>query len=250
MRFSQFKQGLLVAAGLLTAGTSATCHADNCYRALFPCSSAAALATATAYCATVTAGGTTATNYPTRATAACGTAPARYISACACGQTCTTTSTAPACPTATPPVNGDFECGGLAPWTLQVPDPSASGAVTQPGNTGSFAFEVDLHAAPANTELGVSARIISAPFAVVPNAAYTLTFWTFFDKIDNGFIGVMVNGQPIWTVDAGDLGFGAFHKSTVPVTPTTSTVTLTFEFLFGSVSQAVDRIDSISFVKN
>ncbi|KAK3685306.1 hypothetical protein B0T22DRAFT_517330 [Podospora appendiculata] len=247
MHFSQLKQGLLVAAGLLTIGTSATCHADNCYRALFPCSSAAALATATAYCATVTAGGTTATNYPTRATAACGTAPARYISACACGPTCTTTT--PACPTATPPVNGDFECGGLAPWTLQVPDPSASGAVTSPGNTGAFAFEVDLHAAPATTELGVSARIISAPFAVVPGAAYTLTFWTFFDQVDNGFIGVMVNGQPIWTVDAGDLGFGAFHKSTVPVTPTTASVTLTFEFLFGAVSQAVDRIDSISFVK-
>ncbi|KAK3326096.1 hypothetical protein B0H66DRAFT_550069 [Apodospora peruviana] len=245
------KQGVLCALGLLAVNANAKCNADNCYRALFPCGSTAALSTATAFCATVTAGGTTATNYPTRATAACGTAPARYISACACGPTCTTT-TLP-CPTVTPGSllpNGDFECG-LAPWKTEVPDSSASAGVTTPGNTGTHSFEVVLSAPPATPQLGVSARVISATVPVEVGATYTLTFYTNFSDFGNGFIGVMANGSPIYTIDAGDngAGVGFYSKNTVSYTASTSSVYFTFEFLFGTTSAGIDRIDTISLVK-
>ncbi|KAJ2969355.1 hypothetical protein NUW58_g10009 [Xylaria curta] len=61
---------------------SEQCNADNCYRALFPCSTSSAVAEALRYCATVSA--KSATNYPSKAIAACGTKIDRYISACSC----------------------------------------------------------------------------------------------------------------------------------------------------------------------
>ncbi|KAI0433192.1 hypothetical protein F5Y09DRAFT_352206 [Xylaria sp. FL1042] len=61
------------------------CNADNCYRALFPCPSPSAVTEAVSYCVTVSAD--SATNYPTRAIAACGTGKERYISACSCPAT-------------------------------------------------------------------------------------------------------------------------------------------------------------------
>ncbi|KAK0636041.1 hypothetical protein B0T17DRAFT_595609 [Bombardia bombarda] len=301
--FALLKQGFLIHVGLLAVNAGATIHADNCYRALFPCSSSAALATASAFCATITAGGVTATNYPTRATAACGTTAARYLSACSAGPTCglststttgltnsttttsttsdtttsttsdttistaisttstistvsttvaSTTSTTPACPTAAPGniiPNSDFECG-LSPWTVEIPDSSASANITAPGNTGASAFEVSLHARPSTPVRGVSARIFSQPIAISPVAGYTLTFSTFFDKLDNGFIGVMVNNNPIYTVDATDKGAGAFKQNSITFFPSSVNIVLKFEFLFVStIASGVDRIDSISLVQ-
>ncbi|KAI1429086.1 hypothetical protein F5Y12DRAFT_591333 [Xylaria sp. FL1777] len=61
------------------------CNADNCYRALFPCPSPSAVTEAVRYCATVS--DDSATNYPTKAIAACGTSRDLYISACSCPAT-------------------------------------------------------------------------------------------------------------------------------------------------------------------
>ncbi|KAK8054827.1 hypothetical protein PG993_000054 [Apiospora rasikravindrae] len=231
-----------------------------CYRALFPCASSAALATASAYCKTITASGITATNYPTRAVSACGTTPARYLSACGCGPTCTT---ATPMPTLTPPCpapnptsgnilpNSDFECG-LAPWTPQVPDPSASYLVTNKAadaHTGTHAFEVTLHAAPSTPEQGVNARILSPSVGVVQNVPYRLAFWLRFSDLRCGFVGVMINGQPLRTVDAADNGSAVIRNWTenqVDYTPSTGSVRVKFEYVLGLAVPCTVRLDTVS----
>ncbi|KAI8630807.1 hypothetical protein F5Y19DRAFT_34333 [Xylariaceae sp. FL1651] len=252
---------LLTAAAFLTLGANAGCNHDNCYRAMFPCESPLALSTASAFCAQLTA--SPGLPYPSRAVSACGTTVDRYASACTCGPACTTTiktsTTTTPTPTPTPttstcstPVqpnvipNGGFECG-LAPWTVQVPDPAASYFIGAPGYLSSNSFQVQFTPPARTPELGVSARIISAPVSVQPNVPYQLTFWTYFDNLDAGFIGVMFNDVPYYTIDAGDHGSGAFTLNTVNYTPTNATVTVKFEFLYTPTVAALDRIDSVTF---
>ncbi|KAM7210784.1 hypothetical protein V8F06_013831 [Rhypophila decipiens] len=243
----------LAAAALLGFGVEAKCNADNCYRALFPCGNPAAVSSAVGFCRALTAGTATATVTPTRAVAACGTGPARYSSACSCGPTCTTTTSSTintACPTPTALVpNGDFECRYNVVWDPQVPDTSAIWELRSPGNTGRFAFEAHLLSQPATPELGVSVRVTSKSFTVSPNVAYRLGFASWFDDLGSGFIGVMINGSPVYTVDAGDKGAGAWHDNTVLYTPATATVTLRFEFLFDNRHvPSIQRLDTVTFV--
>ncbi|KAK4210572.1 hypothetical protein QBC37DRAFT_376902 [Rhypophila decipiens] len=241
-------------AAVLCVPTYAKCNADNCYRALFPCGNPVALGSAVNFCQSLTAGAGTPAVTPSRATSACGSGPARYSSACSCGPTCTTTSSSAvntACPTPTALVpNGDFECPYNVVWDPEVPDTSAIWELRQPGNTGNFAFEAHLLSPPATPELGVSVRVTSKPFTVTPNVPYKLGFASWFDSLDSGFIGVMINGSPVYTVDARDKGAaGAWHDNTVSFTPTGSTVTLKFEFLFGNQhAPSVQRIDTVTFI--
>jgi len=145
--------------------------------------------------------------------------------------------------------NGDFECRYNVVWDPQVPDTSAIWELHSPGNTGTFAFEAHLLSPPATPELGVSVRVTSKSFTVTPNVPYKIGFASWFDDLQSGFIGVMVNGVPVYTVDAGDKGAGAWHDNTMDYTPTTSSVTLRFEFLFGGQHvPSLQRIDSVTFV--
>lgn len=146
--------------------------------------------------------------------------------------------------------NGDFECGDIAPWTVQVPDTSAVYAITSPGQAGSnTAFEVDLVAPPATPESGVSARIISPALAVVPNTPYQLRFWANFSDVRCGFVGVMVNDSPIMTLDAADHGaasIGTWTENSVSYTPAADQITVKFEYLLGPALCHVE-IDTITF---
>ncbi|KAB5523124.1 hypothetical protein GE09DRAFT_1065552 [Coniochaeta sp. 2T2.1] len=241
---------LAVSAILAVAATAnaavAACNADNCYRALFPCSSPAAWSTASAFCATITAGGTTATDFPTRATGACGTAPSKYLSACACGPTCTPTPTAPPiCPPLGLVPNGDFECD-LTGWTVQVPDSAADTSIFSPGNTGSKAFQVHTKSAPITPELGVSARIISSTINAAANVPSKLTFASFFTNADAGFIGVIINDAPVYTIDAHDRPAGVWNTNSIDYNPTTDQIVIKFEFLFGPYPSYA-RIDTVNF---
>lgn len=131
-----------------------------------------------------------------------------------------------------------------------MPDPAAIAAVTTNGpNTGLKSFEVDFHAPAVSPELGVSARITSQTVPVTPGVPYSLEFYTFFDNLDAGFIGVMFNGVPVRTVDARDNGWGAWHVNQQTWTPASgvTTAAITFEFLFVSTVSSVDKIDSIVF---
>ncbi|EPE32834.1 hypothetical protein GLAREA_05846 [Glarea lozoyensis ATCC 20868] len=238
---------LIAVVGIFIGGSKAAtvCSADNCYRALFPCPTPTAVSQAAAFCATITSGGVTATNFPARATAACGTSAARYISACKCGPTCTTTA---ACSTPTAGlIYGDFECG-IPPWTTQIPDAAASVKVSSPGFTNQKAFEVDFTPPSVVTEFGVSARIIGPAAPVSPGKTYKLTFATWFEFGSSGFTGVMINDIPYRTIDPNDYGMGHWHFNQLAWTAnaTETTATPKFEFLF-SPSQSVAKVDDVVF---
>ncbi|KAH6678711.1 hypothetical protein B0J14DRAFT_615374 [Halenospora varia] len=240
---------LLLAIKLFIGGSNAAagCNADNCYRALFPCPSPTAVSAASAFCATITGSGITATNYPARATAACGTSADRYISACKCGPTCTPTATQ-ACSTPTAGlIYGDFECG-LPAWSTQLPDAAASAKISSPGFTGQKAFEADFSPPSVSNELGVSARLLGPAVPITPGQTYKLTFATWFDIGSSGFTGVMINNKPYRTIDANDFGTGHWHFNQLAWTAnaTETTAAPKFEFLFGG-TKSVDKIDDVVF---
>ncbi|KAJ9134272.1 hypothetical protein NKR23_g10198 [Pleurostoma richardsiae] len=254
MHFNIVSRSCLLGGSLLASLVNADCHANNCYRALFPCptESLSALAAATSYCATITQGTVTATNFPSRATSACGTDPSPYISACACGQTC-----APACPAPTVGIlpDGDFECTAVSPWRYEILDSSARVEVGPPANTGARSFGAVLTASPATAEQGVSVRLESRPLPVKAGRSYLLGFALWFSGPDVGFAGVKFNGVPVKTVDARDVPpTGEFHSSNATYTAPAgkdTTVTVAFEFLFDAarVSSGSQRVDTITLVE-
>ncbi|KAK7941586.1 uncharacterized protein PG986_013973 [Apiospora aurea] len=229
---------------------------------MFPCASSAALSTASDYCQTITASGTTATDYPTHAVSACGTTPARYLSACNCGPACTTATPTPTptpCPAPNPTSgnvlpNSDFECGP-APWAPQVPDPSSASyllttTTAASAHTGTHAFEVTLHTTPSTRpEQGVNARLTSPSVSVAPNVPYRLTFWLRFSDLRCGFVGIMINDQPVRTVDATDHGAasqGAWMENWVDYTPSTDAVQVKFEYVLGPAVPCAAGLDTVS----
>ena len=88
---------------------------------------------------------------------------------------------------------------------------------------------------------------VNQDLVVTVGQAYTLTFRTYFDACGDGFIGVMLNHAPVYTVDACDLGAGAFEDNTVDFTATASPWNLRFEFEVGETT-AVVKIDNVAVV--
>jgi hypothetical protein len=150
-------------------------------------------------------------------------------------------------------VYGDFECG-IAPWTSQVPDPAATVIVSSPGFTGNEALEVDFNPPSVTTEENISARIISPPIPVTPGTEYLLNWYTWFNNLDAGFIGVIINDVSLWTVDARDHGDVAATWNdnqfswTAGAGVTSATIQFEFDFIPSSDSiNSVDKIDDITF---
>ena len=75
---------------------------------------------------------------------------------------------------------------------------------------------------------------------------YNLKFRTYFDKCtgSEGFVGVMINHQPVYTVDACDNPAGAFADNLVQFFAVGSD-NLLFQFLIGE-NPAVVKIDNVS----
>ncbi|KAF6818999.1 hypothetical protein CMUS01_11812 [Colletotrichum musicola] len=252
-----FKHQLLPLLGALTIGsqaatTLARCNANNCYRALFPCPDPSAVSAASAFCATITASGTTATNFPARATKACSTAAAPYISACACGLTCLATPSST--PTSTPCVpyggllpSGDFECG-IEPWTADTYDANSRVGITSASaNSGKQSFEAALLADRPLPQPPVVASLKSRSVSVQRNVPCKLTFAVWFDGPDAGFVGVRFNGVAGRTVDARDgAGWGVWKTMSVDYTPDSENVEILFEFVSGRDASLV-RLDSVVF---
>lgn len=65
--------------------------------------------------------------------------------------------------------------------------------------------------------------------------------------MSEGFVGVMLNHAPVFTVDACDFGRGAYRDNTVNFTATVSPWNLRFEFEVGETS-AVVKIDNGTFI--
>jgi hypothetical protein len=126
--------------------------------------------------------------------------------------------------------NGDFEYGSLYPWHALVTE-GTTYALTPPGSTRPFAFEVDQNA-PLDS-VGIGEVIHAQIFYITPGTQYVLTFDTFFNVGNGGFIGVKFNGAPQYTVDASDnLGPGVWNSNTISFTATTGQYLLEFEFMF------------------
>lgn len=85
---------------------------------------------------------------------------------------------------------------------------------------------------------------------LVAGAAYVLKFRTYFDKCtpSEGFVGVMLNHEPVYTVDACDHGAGAFTDNTVSFTAAAAAANLRFEFIIGE-NPAVVKIDNVVVVR-
>jgi len=116
------------------------------------------------------------------------------------------------------------------------------------GDTRKISIQMKFVPPSQGTQGGVGSRLISAPVTVQPGVPYRLTFWTSFDNRDAGFIGVMFNDVPYYTVDAGDHGYGTyiFYPNSFDYTPTNSTVTVKFEFLFTGNVPSLMLVDTVS----
>ncbi|KAL9592506.1 MAG: hypothetical protein Q9179_006646, partial [Wetmoreana sp. 5 TL-2023] len=123
--------------------------------------------------------------------------------------------------------NGGFECG-LAPWTAEDVT-NTKHAITSPGDGSNFAYQFD--------QIG--------PVDPASNM-HPAAFRTFFDKCtqQEGFVGVMINHQAVYTVDACDHGAGLFTDNTVEFTAPADQTNLRFEFLTGE-SSATIKIDNV-----
>ncbi|KAL9611910.1 MAG: hypothetical protein Q9167_003463 [Letrouitia subvulpina] len=256
----------------------------SCLRALFPSASPSALSIASAFCATYTTKINTATTgFPTRATSACGSNPSSYSSACSCKPTYTsattlstttssrttssttsststkktststtstsTTSTTPSC-TPSPAnnliKNGGFECG-LAPW-VGADVVNTKHYVRGPGDASPNAYEFN-QVGPVDDDSNMHPASVNQDITVIPGVEYVLHFRTYFDKCTGGegFVGVMLNHEPEYTVDACDRypsNVGAFGDNAITFTPDTSTENIRFEFLTGE-PDAVIKIDNV-----
>ncbi|KAK4223491.1 hypothetical protein QBC38DRAFT_487640 [Podospora fimiseda] len=261
---------LLAAALFIREGAATGCAADNCYRALFPCPSPSAVSVAAAFCATITADGTTATNYPTRATNACGPTPYRYISACQCGPTCstsiatststststtstTTVSTCSPTPTNGGLVYGDFECtpNYLAPWAVSVLDTGVSTILATPGFTKPQAYKHYL-AGSRSCSLSDSNCInvrLSYPSAVpvTPGGKYKLTYAVRFDGSDTSArIRPLISGNvlPETSASSTSAGLATWKFVDVPYEagPSQTTALVEFESIVGYLS-----LDTVTF---
>ncbi|KAM0322546.1 hypothetical protein ACHAQA_009393 [Verticillium albo-atrum] len=228
---------------ILAFQASASCYANECQQALFPCSDPEALASGTEFCATVTAYGTTATNYPDPATKVCGQEPSEYVTACACGSSCAL-SRAVGCPSTKKNIipNGGFECG-LESWILEINHKAASGSVVKKPYAGAKAFEARFEGGSYD---GHAVRIGSPDQDFVKYTPLRFKFHTFFDSKKAGFLALRVNGKIHYTVDAVDKGWGAWKANTVKVTPEENYLRVQFEWHFFDGVKALGRLDLIT----
>lgn len=212
---------------------------------MFPTASPVALSSASAFCATYTTAISTATTgFPTRATGGCGTATARYSSACSCQPT-----PAPTC-TPTPAnnlvQNGGFECGGLDHWTATDVANTYHSLVAGENSPTAYQF---LERGEPQSNFNV-ASLSQDVGGLTVGAVYTLSYSAYFSACTGsfGFVGIMLNHQAVSTYDPcdyGQAGVGQFYRTSLSFTATANPTNVRFEFVIGQPS-AVVRLDNIA----
>ena len=229
----------------------------SCLRALFPTKSPALYSSDAAFCATFTSSvDTRTTGFPSAASAACGTAPARYSSACSCKPTIqstltSATSSSTPSPTCVPYSNyndavrnGDFECN-LAPWVAQD-IPGSTHSITSPGDNSKFAYQFNRVAPypPGGTQNLAS---LSQSLGTVAGIPYNLRFRIYFDKCtqSGGLINVRINSRASTSVSACNQPVGVFVSEFYQFTATGDDVLL-FQFLVPEGTTV--KIDNVSAI--
>jgi len=113
--------------------------------------------------------------------------------------------------------------------------------LTSPGFDSNYAFQVNQYGPLDGVGLGEAT--VSQLQYITPGTTYSFSFDTFW--IGSGFIGVKLNGQPVWTVDAEDnKGPGVWNTNSFNFTATAGQYLFEFEFLFGS-SNSYAKIDNV-----
>ena len=258
---------------------------SSCLRALFPSGSSAALMSASAFCATYTkAINTATTGFPTRATGGCGTATARYSSACSCQSTSTrafsststtfktsttssivsipTSTTTPISPTVSsstlatcPPLvnndvvyNGGFECGGgLDGWVAT--DVTNTSHTLTTGDYSNTAVEFLQTGLPAS---GYNVPSLSQDVTgLTIGASYTLAYDIYFGGCTENYgnLSIILDHKEVfaqYTCNNGGLGAGSYAQYASRFTATANPENLKFNFFVGSqTDNAVMRLDNI-----
>lgn len=121
-------------------------------------------------------------------------------------------------------------------------------SISSPGDNSAFAYEYDQNG-PLTPDPSANPASLSQQLLVSVGQAYRLTFRTYFDACttNEGFVGVMLNQVPVYTVDACDFGAGAFKDNTVSFTAASSPLNLVFQFKTGEI-HAVVKIDNVVVV--
>ena len=221
----------------------------SCLRALFPTQSPNAVSSALAFCATYTTTVNTATTgFPTRATGGCGTATARYSSACSCKPT--TTSTPPGCaptPAANLVKDGNFECGLSPPWVPRIL-PDNYGKLSSPGDNSPTAFEYDQYQVPP--DFFTVSNLAQNITGLTVGKNYNVTYSAYFGACEPqyGFVGVMPTGSTFDACDRGQAAVGKFFPVDAGQFTASATVQeLRFDFVIG-IRPAVVKIDNVAVV--
>lgn len=96
--------------------------------------------------------------------------------------------------------------------------------------------------------VGQNPASLNQDLSTVAGVSYNLRFRTYFDKCtgSEGFVGVKINNNPVYTVDSCDNPAGQFNDNLVQFFATGSD-NLRFEFLIGE-TPAVVKIDNVSAV--
>ncbi|CAD6581526.1 MAG: hypothetical protein ASARMPRED_000637 [Alectoria sarmentosa] len=130
---------------------------------------------------------------------------------------------------------------------LYLPDAiDTTHSISSPGDNSTFAYDFDQQGA-VDPSTNKNPASVNQDLIVTVGQAYTLTFRTYFDACGDGFVGVMLNYAPVYTVDACDFGAGAFEDNTVDFTATASPWNLRFDFEVAETT-AVVKIDNVAVV--
>jgi hypothetical protein len=142
--------------------------------------------------------------------------------------------------------NPSFECGTYDPWQIQV-QPGTTGKVSSRGFNDQFAFEFDQVSAIASGGFHFAqGRLLQAISPLNPSTTYTLSFATNITPSGAGFWGVIIDCQPLMTVDANDgKGPGVWNTWQTTFVATNTQMILTFEALASGPGN-VFKIDNVN----
>ncbi|KAL8740354.1 MAG: hypothetical protein Q9190_006932 [Brigantiaea leucoxantha] len=134
-----------------------------------------------------------------------------------------------------------------APW-IAADVVNTKHYVRGPGDASSNAYEFN-QVGPVDNDSNMHPASVNQDITVTPGVEYVLHFQTYFDKCTGGegFVGVMLNHSPVYTVDACDRypdNVGAFGANAYAFTPDTSPYNIRFEFLTGE-PDAIIKIDNV-----
>ena len=121
--------------------------------------------------------------------------------------------------------------------------------ITSPGDNSNYAYEFLQKGEVVSVR---DVANVTQDLAVTVGQDYTLTFRAYFQQCTGteGFVGVMLNHEPVWTYDACDGGppYGVYKTQTIPFTAAANPENLRFDFVVGPATDVIVKIDNVVVV--